>query len=109
MKTSKKASDNFKRFQIFKLFHDRGIKEADLGLMAIIVWDGIWRHMGPDQIAKVTIAHLADRLNISKSLVIRAIADLKAKKMLKTIARGTTAGAPNVYKLFPIPYDRINP
>jgi DNA-binding transcriptional ArsR family regulator len=83
--TAKKQSK--RRFEELNEFVDRGAREADLSLAAFATWACLYRHAREHRVS-VPISALMANLNVSRPTVMRALAELKAKRMMKVVRKG---------------------
>jgi hypothetical protein len=91
------------RFMGIGLFFDKGVAEAKLKPSAVAVWAAMWRHAAPDGRVFVAIERLSEATNLSERGVKYALAELKAKRMLKTLKKGGPGRGASVYAMSPIP------
>lgn len=91
------------RFEVYNLFWKRGTQEANLSLVAIAVWPCMWGHADKDSMVRISYSRIAKECNITVRSVTNAIAELRQKRMLKIIERGTVNGKPNACVLWPYP------
>jgi predicted transcriptional regulator len=97
----KKASNL--RFETLNAFVDRGIAEAGLSPASIAVWLVLYRHGKPDGSTEIPVDFIAQQSGLSRSTVLRSLAELRAASMLKTTKKGGIGRGANRYILAPYP------
>lgn len=91
------------RFEFLNLFVDFGITAAQLTPSAVAVWLVMFRHATPDGYTEVSINAVSESSGICRRTVMRALAELRSRAMLKTVKKGGINRGSSRYILFPKP------
>ena len=90
------------RFRVLNLFWAKGTEEADLKPLSVLVWLNLWSHER-DGLVSIATRQIADECRISHRSVINALAELRAKRMLKVKTDGQGTRNASTYVLSPMP------
>lgn len=96
-KAKRKAGD---RFAVLNAFIDFTLGDLDRGEIA--VWLVLYRDTKPDGLARTSQADLARRAGVSARTVVRAIASLARRGLLKTVHRGGLRRGLSSYRVLPL-------
>lgn len=101
--TAKRQSN--RRFETLNHFVDFTLR--DMTPAELRVWVILHRDTKPDGKARASLDDIARRAGVDRRSVSRAIARLKARRMLKTIKRGGLNSGCSTYVILPCPADRL--
>lgn len=99
---SKAWKKSMGRWEKLNRFNDLGIKQANLSLVAQVVWDYLHRHEF-NGVARASVGQIMTDRNISERSTYYAIAELKTKGFLEVVKRGDSRSLCSIYRIFPEP------
>jgi hypothetical protein len=89
------------RFEMLNAFVDAGMK--GLSPSEIVVWLILYRDTKPGGTARTAVDDMARRGGLGRRTVLRALAGLEHKRMLRVEHRGGLNRGPSRYVVFPFP------
>ncbi len=97
------------RFLSLKLFWERGTSEGNLESSEIIVWLRLWEVEGQqqDEVAMISLSQFVRDTGRNRSTILRALAGLKEKPMVKRVHEGTHETDASHYVIAPYPSEKI--
>ena len=89
------------RWDLLNTFVDFG--QRLLTCSAVRVWLVLYRETGRDGLAKLTVGQISEKAGIGTTAVKNGLGELKAKKFVVLVSRGSRNKGPSVRRLLPIP------
>jgi hypothetical protein len=93
-KPNRKASG---RFAVLNAFVDHGARAVNT--TAVAVWLVLYREVQPDGLATVSHAHIAERLNVTRQTVTRALKRLVTAGFISVVRPGGWQRGPSTYRV----------
>ncbi len=93
----KEPRHNPSRFASINTFVD--ITMRGLSGRAALAWVVLWRDTKPNGLARTGVTDLARRMGCSTATAKRALAELRARKLIAVADRGRLGGGPSSYRI----------